>query len=274
MQYNCRLYEYPTGQHVTFYKKTISRIEKDKKDLRKTVKKFTATQNSLAIENNEPETADNNIAAAGSERTEEMIEHSKNVSLSRTKNSIYNIARSNTWQWFITLTFDQTKTDSSDYDVVVHRLHTFLKNLRTRKCPDMKYLIVPELHKDGIHYHFHGLLSDVGGLRFTFSGHFDEEDNPIYNLPDWKIGFTTATQIKDSQRVSSYITKYITKDSEIHLKNKKRYMCSKNVERAAAEYFIQDEEEYLGLYHENIAHAKNIKVPAAHQSINYYELND
>ena len=40
----------------------------------------------------------------------------------RAKNKIYRIARSNNWDWFITLTFDRTKTDASDYDTVINKL--------------------------------------------------------------------------------------------------------------------------------------------------------
>lgn len=268
MQYNCRLYDYPTGQHVTFYKKTITRnIEKDiLKDSKTKTKQKTET---------EPDNKENNTGVAqNSMRTEEMEKHSKAVSLSRTKNSIYNIARSNEWQWFITLTFDRNNTDSSDYDMITCRLHTFLNNLQKRKCPDIKYLIVPELHKDKKHYHFHGLLSNVDSMRFCFSGKFDNKDNPIYNILDWKYGFTTATHIKDSQKTSSYITKYITKDSENKLNNKRRYMCSKNVERVEASYHLLDEEEFLEIYDNNITYSKNIHVPIAHQNINYYELSD
>lgn len=278
MQYNCRLYDYPTGQHVTIYKKTISRKEKDiieildskNKIKKKTVKKETvkneAAENGIT-NNNE------NILKETAERSEESIEHSKSVSLSRSKNSIYNIARSNEWQWFITLTFERNNTDASDYDMITCRLHTFMNNLQKRKCPDMKYIIVPELHDDKINYHFHGLLSGVDNLRFCFSGHFDKNDNPVYNILDWKYGWTTATQVKDSDKASSYITKYITKDTDLKLKNKRRYMCSRNIERAKPSYHILDEEEFLQTYSDRITWAKNIKVPAAHQSINYYELS-
>lgn len=271
MQYNCRLYDYPAGQHVTIYKKTISRKEKDIKEktgLKKKTKKETLINETAG---NETET---NILQEKAERSEESIEHSKSVSLSRTKNSIYNIARSNEWQWFITLTFDRNNTDASDYDMITCRLHTFMNNLQKRKCPDMKYLIVPELHKDKQNYHFHGLLSGVENLRFCFSGHFDDKDNPIYNITDWKYGFTTATKVKDSQKASSYITKYITKDTDIKLKHKRRYMCSRNIERTQASYHVLDEEEFLQTYSDRITWAKNIKVAPAHQSINYYELTD
>ncbi len=257
MEYNCRLYSYPSGNHVTFFKKTVTRKEKDIDN--DTVKKENTHFTKSHVDEN---------------RTQEAEAHSKNVSLSASKNRIYNIARSNTWQWFITLTFDRNNNDSSDYEIVTRRLKTFLNHLQQRKCPDMKYLIVPELHADKEHYHFHGLLSNVDNLRFCFSGKFDKKENPIFNILDWTYGFTTATQVKDTNRASSYITKYVTKDIDLKLKNKKRYLCSRNIDRTEPEFMMMYEEDFLEVYADDIVYAKNVKVAAAHQSINYYELKD
>lgn len=259
MEYNCRLYNYPVGQHVTVYKKTITRKEKDTDTETQTTEQETNNPNFTKAYINE-------------NRTEEAEEHSKRVSLSATKNRIYNIARSNTWDWFITLTFDRKKTDSSDYDMIVYRLHIFLNHLQQRKCSDMKYLIVPELHADKEHYHFHGLISGVDNLRFCFSGHFDKKGRPIYNITDWTYGFTTATQIEDTQKAASYITKYITKDTDLKLKHKKRYLCSRNIDRAEPEFYVIDEDEFLSMYADDITYCKSVTVPEAHQQINYYEL--
>lgn len=242
--YNCRLYSYPTNQHVTYYSNTINTGKKN--------------ENFIKSYHNE-------------ERDLKQEEHCKSVSLNRTKNKIYNIARSNTWDWFITLTFDRGKTDSSDYDQVTEKLQNFLENFRKRYSPNMKYLIVPELHKDGIHYHFHGLLSDVENMKFIFSGHYSNS-KPIYNIESWKYGFTTATRVEDTDKVSSYITKYITKASEQYLKNKKRYYASRNIKKVQPEYFVIDEEDFLNTYGERITYAKTVNVKEANQQIKYYEI--
>lgn len=243
--YNCRLFCYPTGLHVTYYDKTIQ--------------KGTKKENLTKSHHNE-------------KRDKKQEQHCNNVSLSRTKNAIYNIARSNIWDWFITLTFDREITDSSDYDIVTHKLQNFLENFRKRYSPDMKYLIVPELHNDKEHYHFHGLLSNVENMQFRFSGHYSK-DKPIFNIVNWKYGFTTATRIEDTQRVSSYITKYITKESEQYLKNKKRYYASRNIEKTPPEYFILDEDEFLGLYSDDILYAKTVNIKEANLQVKYYEIN-
>lgn len=279
MVYNCRMYDYPEGSHVTFYKKSITRNEDTgkRKDINKGKEKDNKTINNNNTDNNDADNnTDNNLLNLTQDgcRSREQEEHSIQVSLSATKNRIYNIARSNTWEWFITLTFDRNKTNASDYDMIVYRLHIFLNNLQKRKCPDLKYLIVPELHKDKENYHFHGLISGCDNLRFRFSGHFDKKDNPVYNIINWNYGFTTATRIQDSNKASSYITKYVTKQSELKLKYKKRYMCSRNIERTQPSFHILDEEDFLKIYAGDITYSKNVHVPAAHQSINYYELKD
>lgn len=264
MEYNCRVYDYPAGQHVTVYRRTITRKDNNEQ---------SAEQEQL--NSMEEKTKNENFTKAyhNEDRTAEAEEHSRKVSLGATKNRLYNIARSNEWHWFITLTFDRSITDASDYDAVIKRLQKFLNNLQQRTCPDLKYLIVPELHKDGINYHFHGLLADCDGLKFIPSGHRTEDGDMIYNIANWKHGFTTATQIMDTRRACSYITKYITKESQIFLKEKNRYYCSRNINRTQPDFHVVDQEDFLKVYADRIAYAKSEKVMAALQQINYYELN-
>lgn len=248
--YNCRVYDYPAGQHVTFYKQAINKGVRKNEYLKKTYQ--------------------------NAERTEHEEKHCNAVSASATKNRIYNITRSNTWDWFITMTFDREKVDSGNYDIVIKKLQKFIEHLRERKCPDLKYIIVPELHSDGIHFHFHGLLANCGNMHFQFSGHYTKgrKSQPIFNMPDWSFGFTTATKIQDSSRASSYICKYITKDCAKKLKEKNKYYCSHNVNRVQPDYFVQDEEDFLKVYNDRIQYIKSIEVKEANQVITYYELSD
>lgn len=244
--YNCRLYTYDDGQHVTLYDNPIA-VTKKNENLRK----------SYHNEN----------------REKEAEEHCKNVSIAKTKNTIYNIARSNKWDWFITLTFDRTKTDSSDYDTIVRKLSVYLNHLQQRKCPNLKYLIVPELHADKKHYHFHGLLADCPELEFVFSGHWDKNSGrAIFNIPSWGHGFTTATAVGDSAKASRYITKYITKESDIFLKNKKRYYTNRNTKRAAAEKLNIDKYDFYGMYADDITYMKDITLKEIYQHVTYIEM--
>lgn len=245
--YNCRLLTYVGGQHVTVYDNPIAKN-------RKINKNFTKTYHN-------------------EEKSEKEMQHCKNVSISKTKNTIYNIARSNKWDWFITLTFDRTKTDSSDYDTVVKKLSHYMNHLQQRLCSDIKYLIVPELHADKMHYHFHGLLADCPEMEFVFSGRWDKKSGrAIFNIPSWTFGFTTATAVGDSTKASGYITKYITKESEVFLKNKKRYYSNRNTKRATAEKLNIDKYKFLEMYADDITYMKDITVKEAGQHITYIEI--
>ena len=251
MVYNTRAKTFPKGQQITIYSKTFSKdIEGNKKN----------EKLSKAYKNEK--------------RTEKQEDDCKRISIKQTKNRIYDIARSNEWQWFITLTFDRKKKDSSDYDVVTKSLQVFLNHLQQRQCPNLKYLIVPELHADGEHYHFHGLLSNCDNLCFVYSGHIDyKSKRPIYNIAKWTCGFSTATQVGDTARVSSYITKYITKECVAVLKNKKRYYCSHNIDRPIIDYSVTDKYEFLEMYGRDISYCKTIDVPQASMQISYFEFD-
>jgi len=246
--YNCRRYQYESGEHITFYKRPI--IAGNVIDGRLLDKVHDTSARSVEAEN-----------------------HCSLVSANRAKNKVYRIARSNVWDWFITLTFDRKKTDASDYDIIVYRLKVFLNHLQQRKCPNMKYLIVPELHSDGEHYHFHGFLANVDNLRFKFWKADAKKGLPIYNILDWGLGYTTATRIVDSARASSYITKYISKDIDEHLKEKRRFYYSRNCRVADEEFFLMNEEDFVKTYNDRISYVKSKKIPQANQVVTYYELS-
>lgn len=159
------------------------------------------------------------------ERKEESIRQSR----ARSINAIYDIARSNLWEWFVTFTFNPKKIDRYDYSECSKKLSIWFNHTR-RICPDMVYLVVPEQHKDGA-FHFHGLFSGIDYLPFTFSGKLDKQGRAIYNIGSYKWGFTTATKVGDSAKASSYLCKYVTKDLCAVTAGKKRYWASKNVKR-------------------------------------------
>lgn len=247
MEYNARFREYDTGSQVTLYKRTITNGSK-REGLNKANKR--------------------------EERTEAEEAHCRAQSAKVSKDMIYNIARSNTWEYFITLTFDREKVKADNYDIVTRKLQKFLCHLRERKCKNLKYLIVPELHKDGKHYHFHGLLANCDGVIFDDSGLRTKDGLTIYNIRDWHVGFTTATKVKDTQKVCSYIAKYITKALTMSLPNKKRYYASQNLKRPEETYGVIEQEEFMKLYGDRIKHIKSVEIPEAHQIVTYVELDD
>jgi len=185
-------------------------------------------------------------------------ERSLKNSKSRTIQKIYEITRSNKWEYFITLTFNPEKVDSFNYDEVVKKLSKWLNNIKSVYAPDLKYIIVPELHKSG-RFHFHGLFADIGSMQLVDSRKKLSDGTVIYNIGNYKLGFTTATKIKDNARVSSYITKYISKDLCVVTANKKRYWCSRNLDTVQITDYVLEPHEIKQLLEdlsENITYMK------------------
>lgn len=164
------------------------------------------------------------------------VQDSLQKSCSRTVKCIYDIARSNKWEWFFTFTFNKEKIDRYNYDACCNAFHNWLCRIR-KKCPDMIYLVVPEQHKDGA-FHFHGLFANCMELDFKFSGRYDNKERAVYNIGDYNWGWTTATRITDFRRASSYLCKYITKNLCAVTRGKKRYWHSKNCALPVVEEYM------------------------------------
>lgn len=191
-------------------------------------------------------------------------ERSLSESLRRTKSMIYSHGRANVWEWFVTYTFDPKKINSTDYDVVYSYLSEHLKNIRKRKCPGMKYLVVPEYHADGSKFHFHALMSNIDELDFVDSG-IKVNGKIKWNIKNFKAGFTTALRIGDgeSARTSNYMSKYITKTLVYHTKNRQRYLISKNLDKPIIDEYMLDSEQLEKLrkeLHEKTTSAKVVEV--------------
>lgn len=183
-------------------------------------------------------------------------ERSKQVSRNRTIQNMYSYARSNVWEYFVTLTFNPEKVDRYDYTECTRRLSDWLKN-QHRVYPGMKYVFVPEHHKDGA-FHFHGLVSGVTDALVD-SGKRDKQGRTIYNVGKYRLGWSTATECGNLEACSKYITKYITKELCELTKGRKRYWVSRNCNKPEEEVMILDAEEKRQLYAELESTAKRIK---------------
>lgn len=249
--HNVRVYNYMDGQQIRIYKKPICKCE----------------------EIWEPELTEKKDKEKKGVKDEER---SNTVSKNRTIQKVYEVVRSNMWEYFVTLTFDPKKVDSYNYAEVSKVLSVWLHHLKERQAPDLKYIIVPELHKSG-RYHFHGLIADIGNMKLIDSGHKTPSGDVIYNLGNYKLGFTTATKIKDVSRVSTYITKYITKELCTTTVNKKRYWCSRNLNEVDITDYCMTREEIetmLDSLSDNIQYAKTIDVPILDQSVRILEVSE
>lgn len=165
--------------------------------------------------------------AAEAERAALNFERSKR----RARNAVSDLALSNEFRYFVTLTLDSSKVDRYDMKVITKKLNSWCDNHVRRH--GLRYVLVAEKHKDGA-VHFHGFFNDAlpvvdsGTISLPGSGKprkprskaqraawLASGGQVVYNLPAWSLGFTTAIELYGSRRAAvGYVTKYITKAAE------------------------------------------------------------
>lgn len=144
--------------------------------------------------------------------------HTKKLeqSLIRTKRIVQEIALCNDWEYFVTLTLNPQKYDRYNLKLFIKDLGKFLNNYNYQKMVVIKYLLIAEQHEDGA-WHLHGLLS---GIPDSHLSNFVQGVHPQKLIDggflNWaayekRFGFCSLGRIRDAERCSSYVTKYITK---------------------------------------------------------------
>lgn len=152
----------------------------------------------------------------------------------RARRKIFDYIICNSFDCFITLTLDKTFIDRSDYGAVIKKLKDFLSNRVKRK--GLVYVGVPEYHKNGgLHFHFcvnssafdlvdSGCVS-VDGRKKPIKrstakrlGVPENEQHTVYNVTDWKLGFSTAIMTYgDRGALAHYMRKELDKDCQKRL---------------------------------------------------------
>lgn len=265
-QYNLKKIDY--GEFVQFrvYDRPVSKNEEQKeiKEQKQEVDKNDKKDNKDAGQTN------NN--------------RSEQVSINRSIQTVYKYAQANTWQYFVTLTFKRDgKVNVYDYADCVKKLTVWLNNQR-KKCTDLKYLFVPEMHKDGA-FHFHGLIANCDGLTFSDSGRVaignkaykrtkeNQHFSTIYNMDNWKYGYSTATAVVSSCKSASYICKYITKDLIQGIGKRRRFYPSNNLDLPEeSEYFFDMDslDALIESFGDCLDYTKTQEIPEAYQRIRYF----
>lgn len=148
----------------------------------------------------------------------------------RARSEVFDLCRSNSFDYFVTLTIDPSKCDSFDYNSSVQEVRKFTKWLTVHQC---SYILVPEQHSSG-RWHFHGLIK--GNLQIVQAYNYNTgfPIDGVYNLKNYKLGFSTVSKIKDQAKVSTYVVKYLSKDLSVP-KGRKRYWCSSGLSRPLEE---------------------------------------
>ncbi len=152
-------------------------------------------------------------------------------SLRRAKQNAFDLVLSNPdLDTFCTFTYaPDSVEDKNSYDDCYEKLKTWLSNAVQRR--NHKYVLVPERHKSGA-IHFHSICNrDSLDLVLAYNANngrpLTHNGKPIYNVNNWKYGFSTAEKISDSTDDREAVSKYIFK-----------YMGKQNGEKIGGRFFL------------------------------------
>lgn len=129
------------------------------------------------------------------------------ASISRSKSRVNELALCNEFDYFCTFTQSADLRDRFDLKAFRKDFAMFVRNENRGRENKIKYLLVPERHKNGA-WHMHGLLMGLADSDLKVNGN---------GYLDWvryrrKFGFFSCSKIRDRDATASYVTKYITKD--------------------------------------------------------------
>ena len=166
--------------------------------------------------------------------------------ISRTKNKIFELAFCNHWDWFFTGTLNPQKYDRTDLDKFHKSLTQWIRNYNKKYNTKIKFLIIPELHKDGKSWHIHGFLYglpvehlkqfQIGDAMGKGLADKVKKGDTVYNWVSYlnKFGFCDLEPIRNHEAVSKYITKYINKNlaTSVTELNAHQFYSSRGLNRA------------------------------------------
>lgn len=167
--------------------------------------------------------------------------------ISRARNKILEYVLCNEFVFFVTLTLDPGKYDRQNLGQFNHDLSIFIRDYNKRKDADIKYLFIPERHKDGC-WHIHGFIMGLPYDRLELFDINGEKPLPryivekmkkgylLYNFPAYekKFGYNIFEPIRNKKASVLYMSKYLTKDISRNVKalGNHLYYCSKGLKKA------------------------------------------
>lgn len=202
-------------------------------------------------------------------------------SVKRSLSRVYDIIMLNQWDYFFTGTLGDTAFDPTNAKTALQPLQTWLKHMVSRY--GLKYILIAELQPISRRIHFHGFTNDVlkvvdsgrrlykspkdekakkYDLTYFYKNGLDPADYPtVYNLPQWKFGFTTAIKTYNgSFGCYKYITKYITKESKKIFG--RYYWSSRNLRRSP--------DIYVSNFDYDSVYMKEYHIPRTRDNYKYY----
>ena len=155
-------------------------------------------------------------------------ERKTDQAISRAKRVVLENALCNDWDWFATFTLNPEKYDRYNLDKFYKDFSQWIRDQRKKTGCKIKYLLIPEAHKDGA-WHMHGLLRgvpDTVSFRTLRRQGFFVPNKLVWNdYYNWlgfadKFGYCSLGRIRNAEGAGFYVTKYIGKslqDSNIQV---------------------------------------------------------
>lgn len=200
----------------------------------------------------------NNIADNIDYKHLKYIDHNKALketltsSISRAKRNIIEVSMNNYFNYFITFTFDDNKIDAYQFEKTKKKVMQAIANYRKGYDKNLKYILIPELHKESGKIHFHGLmyLENTDDVKYLF---YDKKySRRVYrNMYFFKrFGANRFVKInKYNFYTALYIIKYVGKGFDNEHRLKQYYFISKGLKRSDCKTFSSNNisiEEFLG----------------------------
>jgi hypothetical protein len=144
--------------------------------------------------------------------TQQNNRNYKTDSKFRAKRQVIEYALNNTFNWFVTITFDKNKIDRYDSQLLEKKTRQWLYDTFNNYGNKAQYIMVPEYHKDkAIHYH---LLINMDNQKLQYLFNHKEWKKPVYKdkLLFKKFGRNEWVKIDQyTEPIGLYLSKYITK---------------------------------------------------------------
>lgn len=154
--------------------------------------------------------------------------------LCRAKNTVRELVLCNSWDYWCTFTLSPDKHNRYDLEAFVRNFGEFIHNYN-RRHPGHKvlYVVVVEIHKDGA-YHMHGFIKGISPKDL----YKNQYGYLTWKQYEKKFGFVSMDPVRDKDRASSYILKYMTKETlrVVQKMNAHVFYASKGLARAEKLY--------------------------------------
>lgn len=167
--------------------------------------------------------------------------------ITRARNKIIEYGLCNDFDYFCTFTLDKKKYDRHNLPDFISHLGIFIQNINARSDADIKYVLIPEQHKDGA-WHLHGFMKGIPKRMLKLFNRKGKEKLPpfivqglksgrqLYDFPKYResFGFCCLEPINSKIGATMYMCKYMSKEisSNVRELGAHLYYCSKGLKKA------------------------------------------